>query len=119
MSYDIYLKDPVINETIELNEPHFMRGATYKLDGDTKLYLNITYNYAEYYYKTIDKEKGIRKLYGITGLESIPILEKAINQLGNDVDEDYYEPTEGNAKRPLVQLLTMAKMCPYGIWDGD
>ena len=53
----------------------------------------------------------------MTGLESIPVLEKAINALGNDVNEDYWEATEGNAKKPLIQLLTMAKMRPDGIWD--
>lgn len=29
MSYDINLLDPVTKETIEINEPHFMRGGTY------------------------------------------------------------------------------------------
>lgn len=49
----------------------------------------------------------------------IQILENAINQLGDDVDPDYWEPTEGNAKRALLKLLAMAKMRPDGIWDGD
>lgn len=26
---------------------------------------------------------------------------------------------EGNAKRALLQLLTMARMRPDGVWDGD
>ena len=55
----------------------------------------------------------------MTGLESIPVLEKAINALGNDVNEDYWEATEGNAKKPRIQLLTMAKMRPDGTWEGD
>ena len=58
-------------------------------------------------------------VYDKTGLESIPILESAIAQLGDDVDDNYWTATEGNAKRPLVQLLTMTKMRPDGVWKGD
>lgn len=36
MSYDIYFKDPVSRETIELDVPHFMRGGTFPLDGNAK-----------------------------------------------------------------------------------
>lgn len=31
--------------------------------------------------------KGIRSIYGKTGAESIPMLEKAISALGDDVDD--------------------------------
>ena len=55
----------------------------------------------------------------MTGAESIPILEKAAAALGDDIDPDYWTPTEGNAKRPLLQLIAMARMRPDGIWDGD
>ena len=44
---------------------------------------------------------------------------KAAAALGDDIDPDYWTPTEGNAKRPLLQLIAMAKMRPDGIWDGD
>ena len=55
----------------------------------------------------------------MTGAESIPVLEKAAAALGDDVDPDYWTATEGNAKRPLLQLIAMAKMRPDGVWDGD
>lgn len=118
MSYDIYLKDPVTKEVIEVDTSHFMAGGTYALGGTKELWLNVTYNYANHFYITMG-EKGIRTIYGMSGAESIPILENAINQLGDDVDPDYWEPTGGNAKRALLQLLAMAKMRPDGIWDGD
>lgn len=64
--------------------------------------------------------KGIRCIYGKTGAESIPMLEKAISALGDDVDDrDYWHGTEGNAKRALYGLLAFAKMRPDGVWDGD
>lgn len=118
MSYDIELCDPVTREVIELDEPHQMRGGTYCVGGSREMSLNITWNYAPFYYKTMG-EKGIRTIYGLTGAESIPILENAIGNLGNDVDPDYWKATEGNAKGPLYQLLAFAKMRPDGIWDGD
>ncbi len=108
MSYDIHLSDPVTKEVITIDEPHFMRGGTYCSNGSNELALNITYNYANHYRMVMSKEKSIRVLYGLTGLESIPILENAISQLGDNVDKDYWTSTEGNAKRPLIQLLTMA-----------
>lgn len=37
----------------------------------------------------------------------------------DEVSGDYWEPTEGNAKRPLLQLAAMARMRPDGVWDGD
>ena len=118
MSYDIYLLDPVTRDFIELAEPHHMRGGTYALGGTKLAHLNVTYNYAQHFVRTIGLS-GIRNLYGKTGAESIPILNAAISQLGNDVHSDYWEPTEGNAKRALMQLRALAEMRPDGVWDGD
>lgn len=120
MSYDISLLDPVSRKVIEIKEPHFMRGGTYQLGGCRELWLNITYNYGQIYRRgDVFGEKGIRTIYGMAGLESIPLLANAIAALKDDCSNDYWEPTEGNAKKALVQLLTMAKMRPDGIWDGD
>jgi hypothetical protein len=38
----------------------------------------------------------------MTGADSIPVLSLAAAQLQNDVDDDYWKPTEGNAKRALL-----------------
>ena len=65
MSYDIRLVDAA-GETIELSEPHTLRGGTFASGGTTEAWLNITYNYARFYYD-IWPEQGIRYLYGKTG----------------------------------------------------
>lgn len=111
MSYDISLKDPVTKETIELTEPHFMRGGTYAVGGTKELWLSITYNYASYYYEATDKdprfahdevscyyadgtkgpietEYGIRGIYGKTGAESIPMLEDMIRRITEKYQKD-------------------------------
>ena len=111
MSYDISLKDPVTKKTIELNEPHFMRGGTYAIGGTKELWINVTYNYGPYYYEATDKdprfahdevscyysdgtkgpvetEYGIRGIYGKTGAESIPMLEDMIRRITEKYQKD-------------------------------
>lgn len=118
MSYDISLLDPVTREVLELDEPHHMRGGTYAIGGTTAAHLNITYNYAPFYYREFG-EKGIRSIYGMTGADSIPVIQAAAAKLGDELSDNYWDATEGNAKRPLFQLIALAKMRPDGIWDGD
>ena len=126
MSYDINLLDPITKKVIEINDAHFLRGGTYKMDGSTELSLNMTYNYSKFLHQVIQPEStpsndksGIRSLYGLTSLEAIPILEKAISNLKDDFDNDYWKPTEGNTKKALNNLLTMCKIRPDAIIDGD
>ena len=65
MSYDIRLKDPVTDETLDLPLKHVMTGGTYQADYDeqtrtfspkpiSEAWLNITYNYGRYYYDATD-----------------------------------------------------------------
>lgn len=136
MSYDISLRDPVTGQTLQLDAPHHMRGGTYQVGGTTEAHLNVTWNYGRHYYRLFPKRpavtgkddnyhtadglvSGIRSIYGLTGAQSIHVLQSAIDQLGDDTHPDYWEPTEGNAKRALVQLLALAQMRPDGVWAGD
>ena len=136
MSYDIRLLDPVTKETIQFENPHFMRGGTYAMYGTTEAWLNITYNYSRWYYKAevFGRPSGICTIYGLTGAESIPVLRKAIaglESLNEDLSDKerreclvhdvsgYWLPTRENAIKPLYQLLAMAQMRPDGVWSGD
>lgn len=119
MSYDVELLDPVTKTRIEFDAKHEIRGGTYLMGGCSEAWLNVTYNYASHFYRLIDAEKGLRGLYGMTGAESVNVLKNAIAQLGDDVDPDYWKPTEGNAKRALCGLLAFAQMRPDGVWNGD
>lgn len=118
MSYDIALCDPGTGEVLELDAPHHMRGGTYCVGGEAQARLNITYNYWEHYKRTLGTD-GIRTIYWMTGAESIPLLQAAIAQLGDDVAANYWTPTEGNAKAALLQLIALAQMRPDGVWQGD
>ena len=118
MSYDLGLQHPITGDWLELDTPHQMRGGTYCLGGSATAEINITYNYGKHYYRVMG-EQGLRTIYGKSGAESIAILESAVSQLGDDVDDDYWKAAEGNAKAALLQCLALAKMRPDGIWSGD
>ena len=134
MSYDIELTDPVTGDVLELDSSHHMRGGAYAIGGTSLAHLNVTYNYSEHFKRAFGNEAvemnsferifgggdtGIRSIYGMTGAASIPVLRSAAAKLGDDVDPDYWKPTEGNAKRALLQLIALAEMRPDGIWTGD
>ena len=119
MSYDIRLKHPVTGKTLELDYSHDMRGGTFAMGGTKECWLNVTYNYSKHWEKAFGEGGHIRDIYGLFGHEAIPKLEAAIKNLGDDVSDDYWEPTEGNVKAALIQLLTLAKLRPDGIFDGD
>lgn len=140
MSYDISLRDPVTRETLCAEFEHKMAGGNYAVGGTKELWLNVTYNYADWYYRpgvfgsTREESKGIRTIYGMSGAESIPVLQKAIGALQamtEDISDEerrqceeqgatgYWMPTRANAIRPLYQLLAMAKIRPDGVWGGD
>ena len=135
MSYDISLVDPVTHETLTMDAKHGMRGGTYAVGGTDEMWVNITYNYARWYYKDYAfGENGIRTIYGLSGAESIPVLRKAIHGLEESSEElpdeevqkcleqgatGYWLPTRENAIKPLYQLLALAQMRPDGMWEGD
>ena len=125
MSYDIHLDDPVTGETCDVGFKHEMTGGTYCVGGTREAWLNITYNYGKHYYRVVgeitgdEDNRGIRHIYGMSGAESMPFLEKMIERLGNEKSDDYWEPTEGNAKAALYKLHALASLRPDGIWGGD
>lgn len=118
MSYDIELAHPVTKKVLELDWVHHMRGGTYQTGGSKELSLNITWNYSDFYYKFFG-DKGIRTIYGMTGATSIPVIQQVVDKLGADVTDNYWEPSEGNAKAALLQLIALAQLRPDGIWQGD
>lgn len=118
MSYDLRLIDKKTKKTLQLKEKHNLKGGTYEIGGTSYAWLNVTYNYSSFFYQ-IFGEKGIRTLYGMNGKDSISVLEDGISKLGDDVSDDYWKATEGNAKSALKNLLILAKACPDGVWEGD
>jgi len=118
MSYDICIKDADSGDVAELPSPHFIAGGTYAAGGTTQAHLNITYNYATHFHKVLG-DGGVRSIYGKRAGDTINTLLQAAAQLADDYTGDYWEGTEGNAKKSLLQLVALAQLVPDGIWDGD
>lgn len=116
MSYSISLVDsdgtPV---QVDLHE----EGATYPMGGTTSAMMDITYNYSKFYRDMIDGELGIRWLYDKHGYDCIDVLEYAVSILGVYRDDDYWEPTSGNAGWALSILLKWAEQNPDAVFIGD
>lgn len=118
MSYDIYLKDRAGN-VLELPKgTEQPRGGTYAIGGTGEAWLNVTYNYGGIF-RDLFGPAGIRSIYGMTGAESLKLLDKAVMALKDDVSDDYWEATQGNAKRAILGLRALASALPDGIWAGD
>lgn len=118
MSYDISLVDPVTRQTATVPDGHDLRGGTYCVGGTDEAWLNVTYNYYPHY-RRVFGERGIRTLYGMSGRDSVPLLDTAISQLRDDVSTDYWQSTEGNARAALINLRHLARACPDAVWEGD
>lgn len=143
MSYDIYLKEPVTGEVASV-PGHLMIGGTYKADYhpetgtftpalNTEAHLNVTYNYGRYYKEVY--EKGIRQIYGVSGVDSISILENMIAAITDKYKKNdlwtsakrtkvicYDE--EGNESENMLVILkrqTLAKeeIVEYEVDEGD
>lgn len=148
MSYDINVmrrnkKDNAFEKVI-LRSKHEIAGNTYCLGGTDEAWVNITFNYAKFFYEIWPKPNGekvdIRPFFemfnghtgGIRSLYGKPIdivmkeLVRGIDSLGDEKpSEDPWAATAGNAKLALQKLLTLceiAKMenpdCELTI-DGD
>ena len=80
MSYGIELQKDGEAVHVSLHE----EGGTYVLGGKEEAALNITYNYSPHYHEHLDKEKGLRWLYGKTGEETELRLVTAVAILGTE-----------------------------------
>ena len=116
MSYSITLE-------YQDNEPAIVcrheEGGTPPLGGSLEAAMDITYNYSPFFYSTIDEKRGIRWLYGKSGVECAYRLDRAIWKLGTWQDEDYWGSTPGNAGYALGVLLQWARQHPDAVFRGD
>lgn len=122
MSYDIMIvkkdTDDIMLLPYDAVFPKEIRQGTYAVGGSPLAVMNITYNYAPIFVKVLGPQ-GVRTIYGMRAFDTILLLTEAIDKLGTDVHEDYWEPTEGNARQALVGLRYLAANCPLGYWTGD
>lgn len=100
----------------ELVVDNFQGGGTQILGGSTIPSLNITYNYAQFYYEHLDKEEGLRWLNGKKASETTYRLARAVNSLGVKQDKDYWKATPSNAGYALSVLFRWSQQYPNAVW---
>lgn len=105
MSYDINLV--MADGTLATVTTH-AEGGTFVLGGVDEASLNVTYNYAELF--------GFRALDGQRASATIPEIQEAVDLLGTDTSDDYWDPTPGNVGHALSVLLGWAKQHPNATW---
>lgn len=117
MSWDCTLVDPITKKPLHAETAHHMTGGTFAVGGTTELTLNVTYNYCPTYYEVMPG--GLRdSLDGKSAIDTLPVLQAAVDKLSDEGGEaNYWEPTPGNAKRALLQLIALVKLAPHGVWE--
>ena len=108
MSWDV---DIIKDDIIQIVDNHW-DGGTYVVRGTTDASLNVTYNYSSNYYKYLDIDMGLRWLDGKRTSECISRLKVAVDALGIERSDNYWENTSGNAGYALSILLKWAKLHP-------
>lgn len=94
----------------------FTEGGTYKVGGSIDAHINITYNYGGLFHTFLNDVEGIRYLQGKCAKDTTASLKRAIDEMQDDDEDDYWKATEGNAKKALKILYTWALQHPEGIW---
>jgi len=111
MSHDVRLVD---DDGVLISRQKIAEGGIQVFGGTNECELNVTYNYSPLFYEVFPNNEGLKWLYGKTGKESIPVLEKAVERLGTKRDSDYWKATMGNAGNSLSILLGWAREFPHG-----
>ena len=115
MGYDVYLINAETKKAVKVTL--HQEGSTFAVNGSEEAKIAITFNYSEFFYEHIDKEKGLEWLNDKTGLEVAPKLATAICNLGQTADNNYWKSTPGNAGKALNVLLKWACLHPEAIFE--
>lgn len=116
MSWNVFLVDE--ERKIYEVKPH-VQGGTQEVPISTQAWLNITYNYSDYYStptKAFPNDEGLKWLHGKKASDTIEYLTYIVPVLGTLRDKDYWKCTAGNAGFALSILLEFARQHPNGIW---
>lgn len=112
MSFEVSIADPDTGEELSLPQVHHLKGGTYAEGGTSRAWLNVTFNYDSKLRNVWGH--GLRELDGMSVPEAIPKLERAVQELGTEREEDYWKSTPGNAGAAMRDLLKIAAQLPEG-----
>ena len=100
MGYSLWLENKSDGLTCKRKEPEVDLGNMLCIGGSDLMEFNITYNYAGYYYEVEGfEDEGIRRIYGMTGKESLPYLD----MLCMHIRKKYYNREKKRWKQTIKQ----------------
>lgn len=114
MSYDVDLCCASCRRPVMVDS--HTEGGTYVVGGSSEASMSVTYNYSPHFHRVLDPEEGLHWLHEKSGLETAGRLLAGIDQLKDDRVDDYWAPTEGNARHALSVLLLWATRNPTAVW---
>ncbi|WP_238532829.1 hypothetical protein [Halalkalicoccus jeotgali] len=112
MGYSVELRDG--EEAV--GAPRHTEGGSYALSGVTKAKMSVTFNYSEFFEEALDEEEGLRWLNDKRAGDTEARLREAVDVLGTEQSDDYWEATAGNAGHALSILLAWAQQHPDAEW---
>ncbi len=86
-------------------------GGTYRVGGTIDPELSVTYNYSDHFEEALHP-LGLEYLDRKKAGDVVPRLRKAVDALGTDQSDNYWESTKGNAGHALSILLSWAEQYP-------
>ena len=92
-----------------------VEGGVINVDGEDEATMSVTYNYAPLFANALGC--GMRDMNGVSGADSMPILEAGVTKLGTERSDNYWDATYGNAGQVLAVMLDWAKAHPDAVWQ--
>ena len=120
MSWSVSLCDPKTLEIAEIDFPARMSATGLFLPASRReAFITVTSNYDDIYRRhDVLGPLGLQKFNGMCAQDSVVLLLQAMHALKDDAHlQDYWSPTEGNAKRPLRYMYNASKVFPSGVWE--
>jgi hypothetical protein len=119
MSWWVYLED-VSGQSVPV--ARHAEGGTYAIGGVERAELNVTYNYGKHFRNAwpepiVGSGALGQMLHGKRASDTLTQLEQAVEALGTDVSDDYWEATPGNAGATLATLRDWAVAHPEATWS--
>lgn len=116
MSWWAYLVDPDADHHKPVRVDSHQEGGTVAVGGSGNAEINITYNYSDHIRDTTGWDDSLWTIDGMKAKETIDDLEKAVEELGTEQHDNYWNATPGNAGHALSVLLKWAKEHPNAVW---
>lgn len=92
-----------------------IKGSTYAVGEIGYAWMTVTYNYGKIYNPIMGMTIG--EMDGKTCEEVKPILQKVLDTLEGEPSDDYWDATLGNARKAIVDFMSMVEACPDGILE--